>query len=473
MQVTETLSDGLKRGYSVVVPAADIESRRSKRLAELGHTARLPGFRPGKVPASVVKQRFGASVTAEVLEQSVREATEQVLTGRGLRVATQPRIELVSIDPAHDLQFKVELELFPDIALPDFSAIEITRRVAVPGEAEIASTLASIAARQRVLEPVEEPRPAEKGDFLTIDFVGKVDDTPFPDGTGSDVDVEVAGPGFVPGFTGQLLGLAPGRSRSFRVTFPSSYRVASLAGRAATFEVTAKGLKRAVVPAIDDALASKLGFESLDDLTAAVKRSLQSELDRLAWPHTKRLLLDALAAGATFEVPQGLVEPEFTQIWQRLEADRKQGRVDAEDAGKDDDTLRAEYRAIAERRVRLALLLGEISRANGIAVAQGELDRAIQAEASRHPGQEQKIIELFGKNPGAVDRLRGAVLEEKAVDFVLQQVRVTDATVTAEELAGDAGASLVPAQAEEAGQVEAAADEGPAVAATGSPGGQG
>ena len=436
MQVTETLSDGLKRGYSVVVPAADVESRRSKRLAELGRTLRLPGFRPGKVPTTVVKQRFGTAVAAEALEQSVTEATQQVLTERGLRAATQPKVEVVSTDPALDLEFKVELELFPEIAMPDFSAIEIARLKAEPSEEQVARAMQDIALRQRQLV-AEEPRPAAKGDFLTIDFTGTIDGKPFADGTASGVDVEVGGAGFIPGFTDQLEGLAPGESRTIEATFPEPYGVADLAGKRASFDVTAKGLKRAVVPPADDELAKKIGFEDLNDLKAGLKSRFQHELDQLGRLRVKRQLLDALAERASFAVPQGMVEAEFNQIWQRLEAERKQGKVEEEDAGKDDETLKAEYRAIAERRVRLGLLLSEIGRTNGISVAEDELTRAMRAEAARYPGQEQKIMEFFRKNPQAAEGLRGPIFEEKVIDFVLELARVTDSTVSAEELARD------------------------------------
>ena len=435
--VTETLSDGLKRGYSVVVPVADIESRRSKRLAELGRTLRLPGFRPGKVPTNVVKQRYGSAVSAEVLEESVNEATRQVLTDRGLRVATQPRIELVSADPARDLEFRVELELFPEIAMPDLSAIEITRVKAEPSDEQIARALDEIAARQRRLVEVEEMRPAAKGEFLTVDFVGSVDGTAFPGGAATDMDIEVGGAGFIPGFTEQIEGLSPGESRTVTVTFPEGYSVADLAGRAASFEVTAKKLKRAVIPAADDDLAKKIGFDGLDDVRAALKARAQRELDQYARLRLKRELLDALSNVASFAVPQGMVEAEFGQIWQRVEEGRKTGTADADDAGKDDDTLRAEYRAIAERRVRLGLLLSEIGRTNGLTVAQDELTRAMRTEAARYPGREQDVMEFFRKNPQAVEALRAPIFEEKVVDFVLELARVTDTSVTSEELVRD------------------------------------
>ncbi|CAH2604860.1 Trigger factor [Rhodovastum atsumiense] len=454
MQVTETLSDGLKRAYAVVLPAADIESRRSQRLAELGKTLKIPGFRPGKVPATVVKQRYGSAVSAEVLEESVNEATRKVLADRGLRAATQPKVELVSLDPAADIEFKFELELLPEITIPDFAAIEITRLKAEPAEEQIAKSLEDLARRQRELVEEPEARPAAAGDFLTIDFVGKVDGVAFPGGTGSDMDVEVSGPGFIPGFTEQMVGLAPGETRTIDVTFPAEYGAKELAGKAATFELTAKKLKRAVVPAIDDELGKKLGFENLDEVKDALKSRFQRELDQLARLRTKRQLLDALARQADFAVPESLVEAEFAQIWQRLEESRKQGEMEADDAGKDEDTLKAEYRGIAERRVRLGLLLSEVGRANGITVGADELNRAVHMEASRYPGQERQVLEFFHKNPQAAEGLRSPIFEEKVVDFVLELAKVTDTIVTPEELAKDPNAAGEPGQT--AGEAAAA-----------------
>ncbi len=348
MQVTETLSDGLKRAYTVVVPAADIVGRRDRRIAELGKTLRLPGFRPGKVPATVVRQRFGPAVSAEVLEESVNEATQQVLTERNLRSAGQPRVEVVALpepkdSTAKDLEFKVELELLPDIALPDLSALTLTRLKAEPAVESIDRALGELARRQRKLEPVTEVRAAEAGDVLTIDYEGKVDGTPFAGGSATDADVEVAGPGFIPGFTEQLAGLAPGESRQLQVTFPAEYGAPELAGKAATFDVTAKALKRADIPAVDEAFATTLGFEGgLTELRDAISGQMQREYDQLSRLRIKRQLLDALAAQAAFPVPQGMVDAEFEQIWQRVEADRKSGQMDDDDKDKDEATLRAD-----------------------------------------------------------------------------------------------------------------------------------
>jgi len=445
MQVTETLSEGLKRAYTVIVPAADIEQRRGKRLAELGRQVKLPGFRPGKVPLAVVKQRYGTAVAAEVLEDSVNEATQQVLSDRGLRAAMQPKVDVVSLEDTKDLEFKVEVELLPEITMPDFNAIEITRMKAEPQPETIDKALHDIATRQRELVEEPEPRPAATGDFLTVDFLGKVDGTPFPGGAGTDVDLEIGGTGFIPGFTEQMVGLSPGETRTIDVTFPEQYGTKELAGKAATFDITAKKLKKPVLPAIDDDLGVKLGLDGLQQLREILGSQVQREYDQLSRMRVKRQLLDALAKLATFDVPPGMVTAEFDQIWQRVEADRTQGQTDADDAGKDDDTLKAEYRAIAERRVRLGLLLAEIGRANAIAVTPDELTRAMRAEAARYPGQEAQVMEFFRKNPQGAEGLRGPIFEDKVVDFVLELAKVTDTIVTPEELGREPEDAEAPA----------------------------
>jgi trigger factor len=462
MQVTETLSDGLKRGYTVLVPAADIESRRAKRLAELGRTLRLPGFRPGRVPVTVVKQRYGNSVNAEVLEQSVSEATKQVLTDRGLRSAGQPRVELVALPDARDLEFKVELELLPEITLPDLSALTLTRLKAEPTPDAIDTALQQLAQRQRTLEPLE-PRAAEPGEVLVVDFAGKIDGVAFKGGAGTDVEVELGGSGLVPGFAEQLAGLAPGETRQIEVTFPADYGAKDVAGKTARFEVTAKALKRVVVPAADDALAHKLGFEDgLEEMRKVLASRIQREYDQMARLHLKRELFDALAAHADFPVPQGMVDAEFNGIWQRLEQDRKEGRDDEEDRGKDEMTLRAEYRAISERRVRLGLLLAEIGRLNAVTVSDAEMSRAARAQAMRFPGQERQVLEMFAKNPQAAEQLHAPLFEEKVVDFMLEAAQVTERQVTVEELERD---PELPAEVQAAGRAAAdgAAEQVPPV----------
>jgi trigger factor len=445
MQVTETLADGLKRGYTVVVPAADIQSRQTARLTELGKTLRLPGFRPGKVPLPVVRLRYGSAVTAEVMEQSVNDATKQVLSERGLRPAMQPKIDVVTPDPSadpaksagSDLEFKVELELLPDIAMPDFAAVALTRLKAEPAPEQIEKVLSDIAKRNQTLDPVTEERGAAVGETLKVDYAGSVDGVAFPGGTATDADLEVAGTGFIPGFTEQLEGMKVGETRTIDVTFPENYGTAALSGKAAKFEIVAKALQVPNVPPVDDALAEKLGFATLDELRQAVVDQIQREYDQMSRLRLKRELLDSLAKQVDFAIPEGMAKAEFDHIWERLEQERKAGTLEADDAAKDDDTLRSEYRAIADRRVRLGLLLSEIGRANGITVAPEEMARAMREQASRYPGMEAQMMEMFRTNERFAEALHGPLFEDKVVDYILELATVTEKPVDPEELAKD------------------------------------
>ena len=339
MQVTETLSEGLRRGFSITVPAADIEGKRTAKLTEIGKTIRLPGFRPGKVPMNLVRQRYGTAIMSEVLEESVNSATQQVLNDRGLRAAGQPKVDVTQIAEQQDLQFNLEVELLPEVPMPDFAAVHLTRLKAEPSPESIDTALAEIAGRQKELEPVTEDRGAQTGDTLTVDFVGKVDGVPFSGGTGTGMPVELGGAGFIPGFSEGMEGMKPGEERQISVTFPEEYHAKELAGKPATFDLTATALSSSKPAAIDDALATKLGLDSLDALREAIASQIQREYDQVSRLRLKRDLLDTLAKGAAFEAPPSMVEQEFAQIWQRVEADIKDGKQDEEDRGKDEATL--------------------------------------------------------------------------------------------------------------------------------------
>ena len=450
MQVTETLHDGLKRGWSVTVPVADIEGKRTAKLQEIGKTIRLPGFRPGKVPLNIVRQRYGTAVMSEVLEESVNSATQQVLTDRGLRAAGQPKVDVTQLDDKQDLQFNVEVELLPEIAMPDFAALHLTRLRAEPSPESIDKALTELAARRRKLEDVTEDRGAQTGDTLTVDFLGKVDGVPFTGGTGTGIAVELGGAGFIPGFSEGMEGMRPGEERQISVTFPEEYHAKELAGKPATFDLKATALQQSTPPVIDESLAEEFGFDNLEKLREIIAQQIQREYDGVSRMRIKRDLLDQLAKGAEFPVPPSMVEAEFNQIWTRVESDRKAGKGDEDDAGKDDDTLRAEYRTIAERRVRLGLLLSEIGRQNGVQVAPDELQRAMRAEAARYQGQESQVMEFFRKNPQATDSLRGPIFEDKTVDFILESATVETKVVTPEELSADpetAGTDAAPVEA--------------------------
>jgi trigger factor len=450
MQVTETLSDGLKRAYAVVVPAADVESRRTARLSELAKQVNLPGFRPGKVPMPIVRQRFGGAVAAEVLEQMLNETTQQLLAERDLRPAIMPKLEMVTAEPtalgpAKDLEFKVELELLPDIPLPDFSHFSLTRHVAkVPAE-EVDKAVADIAQRNRDLVALTEEEIAGRGDnpgaangdVLTVDYTGKIDGTAFPGGTATDTDVDIGGSGFIPGFTEQLEGMRPGETKTIEVTFPVEYPAPTLAGKLAAFEVTAKQLRKPVPAPIDDALAEKLGFDSLEHLRETLEGMRKRRLDGLSRLRLKRDLLDTLAERATFAPPEALVNQEFDQIWKNLEESRANGTMDEDDKTKPEDQLRTEYRAIADRRVRLGLMLGEIGRVNTITVTPDEVNAAIRAEAARYPGRESQMIEFYRNYPQATDALRGPIFEDKVVDYVLDAATISETEISVEDLERD------------------------------------
>ena len=459
MQVTETLHDGLKRGWSVTVPVADIEGKQTAKLQEIGKTIRLPGFRPGKVPLNIVRQRYGTAVMSEVLEESVNSATQQVLTERGLRAAGQPKVDVTQLDDKQDLQFNVEVELLPEIAMPDFAALHLTRLRAEPSAESIDKALTELAARRRKLEDVTEDRGAQTGDTLTVDFLGKVDGVPFTGGTGTGMAVELGGAGFIPGFSEGMEGMRPGEERQINVTFPEEYHAKELAGKPATFDLKATALQQSTPPVIDESLAEEFGFDNLEKLREIIAQQIQREYDGVSRMRIKRDLLDQLAKGAEFPVPPSMVEAEFNQIWTRVESDRKAGKGDEDDAGKDDDTLRAEYRTIAERRVRLGLLLSEIGRQNGVQVAPDELQRAMRAEAARYQGQESQVMEFFRKNPQATDSLRGPIFEDKTVDFILESATVETKVVTPEELSADPEAAGTDAAAVETAPMEASSVE--------------
>jgi trigger factor len=437
MQVTETLTDGLKRNFTVVIPGSDLSEKRDKRLAELSKTMQMPGFRPGKVPLSMVRKRFGEAVAAEVLEASVNDATDKMMAERSLRPAVSPKVEVVNAGTEADLEFKIEMEVLPDVTLPDLKSLTLTRPVAPVTDAEVDEAIAKFADQRATLAPVEDVRPAVTGDVVTVDFLGKLDGTPFDGGAAQDSDVEIGGSGFIPGFAEQIEGMSVGEEKVINVTFPTEYHAANLAGKDVTFDITVKALKQKTPVVIDDAFAETNGFENLEEFHKFFKDRLEQQRSGASRMKVKRALLDELAKQADFAAPETLVEAEFAEIWRQVEAERAGGRLDAEDAAKDEETLRAEYRAIADRRVRLGLLVAEIGRSTNVQVTEQDLRRAMINEMQQFPGQEKMIIDFYQKNPRAMDRLRGPIFEDKVVDHALELATVTDQEVTTEVLFAD------------------------------------
>jgi trigger factor len=434
MQVTETLNEGLKRGYKVVVSAADIAQKIDVELDEVAKKANLPGFRPGKAPKGVIKKRFGQSVMGDVLQRAVQDTTSQALLERNLKPAMQPKIEVTSFDEGKDLEYTVSLEVLPEIVPVDFKTIDLERPKAEPGEAEIAKALDSLATSQRKTQKVEAAREAKLGDTAVIDFEGFMDGEAFPGGKGNDHPLELGSNQFIPGFEAQLVGKKAGDKVDVNVTFPAEYGSEKLAGKQATFKVEIKELREPLPVTIDDEFAKGLGFEDLETVKKVVKDQLSRDYQRASRAKVKRALLDKLSDAHNFEVPPGMLEMEFQQIWGQVEADRKRGVEDPEHKGKTDDQLKDEYKAIALRRVRLGLLLAEVGRANDVQVTQDEVNRALGEQVRRFPGQERQVVEFYRSNPELLAQLRAPIFEEKVVDFILELAKVTDKPVTVEEL---------------------------------------
>jgi trigger factor len=435
MQVTETLSDGLKRGYTVVVPGPELAAKREQRVAELIKTIQMPGFRPGKVPLNLVRKRYGDAVAAEILEDTVNTAHSQLLSEHKLRPAMQPKLEITKPGKDSDLEFTVEMEVLPEVALPDLTEVTLSKPVAAVSEDEVNKALARMAEQRQSFKPVAEPRAAAQGEQLKVDFVGRIEGVPFEGGAAQDVALIVGGPGFIPGFTEQVEGMKPGETRTITVTFPEDYGAKELAGKTAEFEISAKELAVPEIPAIDDELAKAMGLESLEQLKERVREQIGREYEGLTRARLKRALLDVLAGKAEFTAPASLVEAEFEAIWRQVEAEKAAGEQDPEDAGKDEETLKAEYRAIADRRVRLGLLVAEIGRAHDVQVSEQEMQRAMFNEAMRYGAQAMQVVEFFRKNPQAMERFRGPIFEDKVIDLLLGQVRQEEVSVTPEELA--------------------------------------
>jgi trigger factor len=445
MEVTETLSDGLKREFQVQVPAADLEARVTERLGELKDRVQLRGFRPGKVPVTHLRKIYGKAVMAETIEAVIRELNAQIVSERGLKLAMEPRVTIPNeasavekvIGGQSDLAYTLALEILPKIELADFKGIKLERQVAEVTEAQVNDALEKIAEQNRPFGAKSAGAKVEKGDRAVIDFAGKIDDTPFEGGTGGDVGVNVGAGTFIPGFEDQLVGMTVGETRVVKVTFPDNYLNAQLAGKNAEFDVTVKSLEAPGQATLDDAFAKSLGLESLDKLKEAVRGRLQQELAGLSRQKLKRQLLDKLDEMHKFALPPTLAEDEFKNVWTTVENDLKaQGRTFA-DEGTTEEKAREEYRAIAERRVRLGLVLAEIGEKNKITVTEDEITRAIVERARQVPGREQEVWEYYRKTPAAVAAVRAPIFEEKVVDFLIELATVTEKQVSREDLLKD------------------------------------
>ena len=442
MQITETSTEGLKREFKIVVAAGDIEQRLQDRLVEIGKTVKLTGFRPGKVPVAVLKQRYGQSVMGEVLEETVSQTSDKALKERNLRPALQPKITIDSFEAGQDLAYGLVVEILPDVVAPDVTLVELERLTPEISDEELTEALARLAERYRKTEAVTDGSAAELGDVVIMDFNGSIDGVEFPGGKGEKQELELGSGRFIPGFEEQLVGAKAGDHVTVKVDFPADYSAAHLAGKAASFECDLKEVKRKLPAVIDDSLADEVGMENLEALRTAIREQMVADYARVARQKMKRDLLDKLSLDHVFDVPPGMVDIEFESIWNQFEAERKRaqdaGTYEPEE-GKTDDDYKAEYRDISVRRVRLGLLLAEIGKSNNIQVTQDEVNRAIMAQARQYPGQEKAVIDYYKANPQAVSTLHAPIYEDKVVDFIFGMAKVTDKPVPAKDLPALAG----------------------------------
>jgi trigger factor len=438
MQITETNAEGLKHEFKVTIGADDIARRVETRLNEIGRQVKLPGFRPGKVPITVLKKRYGSSVMGEVIERAVNDSSSEAMREHKLRPALQPKVEIVSFNEGKDLEYKLAVEVLPEFQPMNFAELKLERlRPDVPDQ-EIDAALERMAKQQRKDETVD--RAAANGDIVVIDFVGSIDGTEFPGGSAKGHRLELGSGSFIPGFEEQLVGAKPGEHRDVTVNFPADYGAQDLAGKEAKFAVDVSEVRGLLPQPIDDSLAEAVGMENLQALRDAVRAQIERDYAGIAQQRLKRQLLDRLAERHEFPVPQGMVDIELDVIWKQFEAEReraKQAGAAQPEEAQSDDEIKAEYRAIAERRVRLGLLLSEVGRNNNIQVTQDEINRALGEEMRRYPGHERQVMEYYRKQPGAVDNLRAPLFENKVVDYILEIAEVTDRSVSPSELLKD------------------------------------
>ena len=468
MQIVETTNEGLKRAYTVTIAAKDIAARIDGEVKKIAPTVRMPGFRPGKVPANLLRKMHGPSLHQEALNTSIREAMDSLVAKHKLRPAMQPQVSLGDgYEEGKDAELAVALEVLPTIAAPSLDGLKLEKLVVPVSDAEVDEQVAKLAAGSKSFVDAKKGKKAETGDQLMIDFLGKVGGVAFEGGTAQDQALELGAGRFIPGFEEQLTGVKAGDEKVITVTFPTDYQAAELKGKVATFDITVKAVKIAGETKIDEDFAKTLGLESLDQLKGLLRGQLEQETAGLTRTQMKRALLDQLAAGHSFDVPPTMVEAEFEQIWQQLtqEVSREEDPAAALaeiEAEKDD------YRSIAVRRVRLGLLLSEIGQANGVEVSGQEMGMLMQQAAQQYrPEDRQRFMEYIQNEPLAAAQLRAPLYEDKVVDFLFDKAEVTERTVTKDELqaaieAEDAAPAPKPAK-------KAAAKKAPAKKAEAAP----
>jgi trigger factor len=440
MQIVEKSGEGLSRVYGVTVPAADLAERLDARITEITPQLNIKGFRPGKVPPAHVRRVHGKALMAELVEQTITESTQKVLEDNKLRPAGEPDLKPEGdlqdvVDGKADLSFEIALEIMPEFDPVDPATLELVRPVYKPGDDEVDEALAELAKQNRSFEPrTGKTVKAKDGDQVTIDFVGKIDGEAFEGGSAEGAQLVLGSGTFIPGFEDQLVGAKPDTDVVVKVTFPEEYQAAHLAGKEAEFEVKVTAVSAPVETVADDAFAEKLGIESLEKLKGLLRDNIEQQYVSASRFKLKRALLDALDSKHDFPLPPKMVEAEFAAIWTQVQQDKAQESLPPEDAGKSDEQLESEYRKIAERRVRLGLVLAEIGRVNNVQVTEQELLEAMRQEAMRYGPQAQQVFDMFRQNPNAQAQLRAPIFEDKVVDLIVEKAKVEDKDVSKDEL---------------------------------------
>jgi len=442
MQVKETVADGLKREFQVIVTAADIDAKVGERLVDLKDKVRINGFRPGKVPVAHLKKVYGRSVAAEAVDQMIRDTNTQIFTERGLRLALEPKITMPTeekeIDDVlagkTDLNYTVAIEIVPAIALADFKTFAIEKPVADVNDADVDEAIKRIADQNRPFSDKGDTAKAESGDRVTVSFKGTIDGVPFDGGTGEGIQVQIGSATFIPGFEDQLIGIGKGETRTIKADFPKNYTNTELAGKAAEFETTATLVEAPQESTIDDEFAKSLGLESLDKLKDAARERLRQEYDGLTRQRVKRILLDKLDETHRFDAPPSLIDEEFNLMWNSIKAEMESMNKTFADEKTTEDEAKGEYRKIADRRVRLGLVLSEIGEKNKITVSDEEVSRAVIDRARQMPGREKEVWDYYRSNAQALASLRAPIFEDKVVDFILELATVTEKKISRDEL---------------------------------------
>jgi trigger factor len=445
MQVTETLAQGLKHEFQISVPASDLDAKADARLVDMKDKVRLNGFRPGKVPVAHLKKVYGRSVMAETIDQTIRDTNTQIFTERGFRLATEPKItmptEKQEVDDIlagkSDLKYTVAIEVVPAIQLADFKSFNVEKLVADVSDADIDEAIKRIADQNRSYAAKGEGAKAESGDRVTISFKGSINGTPFEGGTGENIPVVIGSNTFIPGFEEQLTGVGAGETRTLKMTFPKNYANAALAGQPAEFETTATLVEAPQPVEINDEFAKTLGLESLDKLKDAMRERLTAEFSGATRQRVKRALLDRLDETHKFEAPPSLIEEEFNLMWNSVKAEMDSGGKTFADENTTEEAAKEEYHKIADRRVRLGLVLSEIGEKNKITVTDDEVSRAVIERARSMPGREKEVWDFYRNNANALAQLRAPIYEDKVVDFILELANVTEKKVSREELFKD------------------------------------